>query len=461
MTRGLERWLGLLRQQPPATSADVPRTVVVTPPADPPPEADRLDARFVTLGEIGRGGMGSVQRVFDQRLLREMALKVLDPRLGDHERRLARFLEEARVTGQLEHPNIVPVHDLGSDDSRSRWYFSMKLVQGVTLHQIIDRAGPDRLEPDTLADLLQVFIKCCEAVAFAHSRGVIHRDLKPSNVMVGEFGQVYVMDWGVARIRGAAAEADGGSPTETDAPGDVIGTPCYMSPEQARGAHESVDERSDVFTLGATLFHLLAGRPPYDGRTYYAVLIQALQRRCLTPEEIEPRVPPALSRIAMRAMAADPAERYASASELQRAVEDFLRGGWHLPTETFPAGTLVLEEGEPGDAAYIIVKGRCEVFKAGTGGAPRVLRVMGPGEVFGETAILTRAPRTASIRALDDVTLMVVREDALTEALGLNAWMGRFVTALARRFREVDARVGELEREVETLRRRPPGNDEA
>jgi serine/threonine-protein kinase len=207
-----------------------------------------------------------------------------------------------------------------------------------------------------------------------------------------------------------------------------------------------------VFTLGATLYHLLAGRPPYDGRTYYAVLIQALQRRCLTPEEIEPRVPPALSRIAMRAMSLDPAERFANAGELQRAVEDFLRGGWHLPTEAFPAGTLILQEGGPGDAAYIIAKGRCEAFKTGPDGTERVLRVMGPGEVFGETAILTRAPRTASVRALEEVTLKVVREDALAEALGLNAWMGSFVTALARRFREVDGRVADLEREVETLR---------
>ncbi len=453
MTRGLERWLGLLRQQPPPPSVDAPSTVVVCPPADVQTGGERFDERFVTLGEIGRGGMGTVQRVFDQRLLRELAIKVLDPRHGGHERRLARFLEEARVTGQLEHPNIVPVHDLGSGGDAC-WYFSMKLVQGVTLQQIIERAGPERLEPDTLADLLQVFVKCCEAIAFAHSKGVIHRDLKPSNIMVGEFGQVYVMDWGVARLRGAAPSAgDGGSITETDAPGDVIGTPAYMSPEQARGAHELVDERSDVFTLGATLYHLLVGRPPYDGRTYYAVLIQALQRRCLTPEEIDPRVPPALSRIAMRAMAADPADRFAGAGELQRALEDFLRGGWHLPAESFAAGTVILNEGDPGEAAYIISKGRCEVFKSGADGAPRVLRVMGPGEVFGETAILTRAPRTASIRAVDDVTLLVVREAALTEALGLNAWMGSFVTALARRFREVDARVGDLEREVEALRR--------
>jgi serine/threonine-protein kinase len=462
MKRGLQRLLESLRARAQASAPPLRATRPSGPVDLLTPSAPGLEALFEDRGEIGRGGMGTVRRVFDRRLLRDLALKVIEPRSGEPEKRLQRFLEEARVTGRLEHPNIVPVHELGAQGPQ--WYFSMKLVQGFTLEQLIDAAGTDRLEPDTLADLLGVFIKVCEAVAFAHSRGVIHRDVKPANVMVGEFGQVYLMDWGVARLLGGdvltAQHREELIFTTEDSPGDIVGTPSYMSPEQARGDHARVDARSDVFTLGSTLYHLLTGRPPYDGRTYYMVLIQALQRRCEAPEVVDPRVPPALSRIALKAMALDPAERYASAGDLQQALEDFLRGGWHLPTETFAPGALIVRQGDDADAAYIIASGHCEAFKTGPDGHEQRLRIMGPREVFGETAILTRSPRTASVRALDEVTLMVVREATLSEALGLNAWMGSFATALARRFREVDARVGELEQELHALRKRlgdPPG----
>lgn len=250
-----------------------------------------LSSRYRLEGEIARGGMGAILEVWDEDLRRRLAMKValakgegarvsnaaedLDPRL------LSRFLEEAQVTGQLEHPGIVPVHELGIDDN-GVVFFTMQLVQGRDLDKVF-RLVPDGAEGWSVTRALGVLMKVCEAMAFAHSKGVVHRDLKPANVMVGNFGEVYVMDWGLVRIQGRAdrhdlrvtsnegvetdqrTDAGGG---ESDAlytmDGDVLGTPAYMSPEQARGEIEHLDARSDVYSLGAMLYHLLSGVAPYD-----------------------------------------------------------------------------------------------------------------------------------------------------------------------------------------------------
>lgn len=154
-----------------------------------------LSHRYVDLGQIGEGGMSTVRRIRDLSLMREVALKRLDPELNFEEDRVLRFLEEAQITGQLDHPNIVPIHELGEDEDGA-FYFSMKLVEGRNLEEEIEDAGAERLAPERLVEFLEILVRVCEAVSFAHSRGVIHRYLKPANVMVGDYGQVYVMDWG-------------------------------------------------------------------------------------------------------------------------------------------------------------------------------------------------------------------------------------------------------------------------
>ena len=433
------------------------------PPSEPEPAAAPADAplpiarRYVDLGEIGEGGMGTVRRVRDRGLMREIALKRLDPQFEAEEDRVLRFLEEAQITGQLDHPNIVPIHELGRDE-HDAYYFSMKLVEGKNLEEVIEEAGAERLSPERLVEYLEILVKVCEAVGFAHSRGVIHRDLKPANIMVGEFGQVYVMDWGVARLLGrppgAADDAPAVSVTrqvdtwELDAPGAVIGTPSYMAPEQVSGEHHETDQRTDVFALGGTLYHVLTGRPPYVGRNYYNLLVQALNCEPEPPEKVvtDGLVPPGLARIAMKAMSQDPADRYPSVGAMQKELERFLRGAWHLPTQTFGPGERIVTEGEQGDAAYIITEGSCVVRKR-SGDGEVELRRMGPGDVFGEIAIFSATTRTATVEAADEVTVMVVDRDALTARLELNSWMGRFVRALADRFQEVEDKLRRLERE--------------
>jgi serine/threonine protein kinase len=229
--------------------------------------------RYEVLEEIGAGGMGVVHRAVDRALTREVALKVLAPEAASTSasRRMKR---EARVLASLEHPGIVPIHDVGTLDDGRVWY-AMKLVHGRRLDEHVRQI-------DGLNERLRIFGRLCEAVAFAHAQGVVHRDLKPSNVMVGSYGEVLVMDWGVAKllastdgeastlhaepeppVRDGASGAAAGPLGEMDThtrPGTVLGTPGYMAPEQADGDAGEVDARADVFALGAILDELIAGR---------------------------------------------------------------------------------------------------------------------------------------------------------------------------------------------------------
>lgn len=403
--------------------------------------------RFEYLGEVGSGGSGSVHRVKDRNLLRVVAMKTPDPKHSRKNAGVERFMREARIHAHLDHPNIVPVHELVTSDD-GPLFFIMKLVDGSTLRAWIRDVGRPAGTVDQLHEMLLAFLKMCDAVAVAHSRSIVHCDLKPENVMVGSFGQVYVMDWGLARVvHESAAGGDAGitpdSPFDTNvsSKGGVTGTPAYMSPEQAKGRDELVSERTDVFGLGTILYSILTGKPPYDGRDVGAVLAQA--RACKisfpTPKPDE-HIPRQLCLIARKAMARLPKDRYASVLELKRAVECFLRGGFTFASETYTAGEKIVVEGEPGDRAFIITKGTCVVYK-GTSAEKRVLRTLEAGGVFGEMAVLTGGTRTASVEAVGDVELKVVTREALEANLGLDGWFGAFVRVLAERFREMEERI--------------------
>ncbi len=302
--------------------------------------------RYELRGEIARGGMGTVFALWDADLRRHVAMKVVGTvapegeRVALDERVVRRFLDEVHVTAQLDHPGIVPVYEAGVDEA-GRPFFVMPLVRGRALDEILrrDAAGD---ESWTRTRALGVLLKVCETVAFAHERGVVHRDLKPSNVMVGRFGEVYVMDWGLAKLRAHARREESRAPgPPVDAPfdaartqdGDVVGTPAYMAPEQAAGEVDAVGPLSDVYSLGAILYHLLAGRMPYDG-TSLASDPRAPKRRVdwilLGPppplRELDPHLPPDLLAICEKAMARAPSERYESALALADDLRAFLEG---------------------------------------------------------------------------------------------------------------------------------------
>ncbi len=310
---------------------------------------DGLGSRYVLQGEVARGGMGAVLRGIDRDLRREVAVKfMLDP--GDP-RKMARFIEEAQITGQLEHPNIVPVHELGID-ARRRLFFTMKMVRGRSLAQVLAqlKADPAAARPWSLGRLLNVLVNVCHALGYAHARAVIHRDLKPANVMVGDFGEVYVMDWGLAKVL-AGRPADPTVPpplpaehsqqvaTVREAEGDltqdgaILGTPAYMAPEQACGRVEAIDRRTDVYALGALLYSVLTLEPPVGkAGSHLATLLQVAEGAVTRPEERAPErarrglIPPELSAVAMRALAKEPKDRYQTVEEFRRDLERYLEG---------------------------------------------------------------------------------------------------------------------------------------
>jgi len=324
-------------------------------------EPRRTEAGRYEVGEeVGRGGMGAVLQVWDRGLRRHLAMKVMLEHCVVSDgaspsadlRQLSRFLDEAQVTGQLDHPGVVPVHELGID-AEGHVYFTMKLVEGTTLREVMEESA--RGEGGwTLVRVLGVIQRVCDAMRYAHAKGIIHRDLKPANVMVGRYGETYVMDWGLAHrldlaqgrdIRprpepgspepgGIVVDGDGSS-SELDASlrtmeGDVLGTPAYMPPEQARGDLAAMGPHSDVYAVGAMLYHLLTGRMPYvrpgerlDNREVW----ERVQRG--PPPALHaaaPSAPPELVAICERAMARDPAERYPEMSALSSDLAAYLEG---------------------------------------------------------------------------------------------------------------------------------------
>jgi serine/threonine protein kinase len=306
------------------------------------------ESRYRIDGEIARGGMGAILKGRDTDLGRDLAIKVLLDSHKDNPEVVERFVEEAQIGGQLQHPGIVPVYELGQF-SDERPFFSMKLVKGKTLASLLaQRKAPG----DDHAHLLGIFEQVCQTMAYAHSRGVIHRDLKPANVMVGAFGEVQVMDWGLAKVLAEGGTADEQRSldrhqdvsiirtqrsTGSDTPGavgsqtnvgSVMGTPAYMPPEQALGETDRLDERADVFGLGAILSEILTGKPPYIGRDSTDILRQATRGKledCFARLDAS-GVDAELVLLAKRSLAAEPEERLPNAGVVADELTEYLNG---------------------------------------------------------------------------------------------------------------------------------------
>lgn len=293
------------------------------PPASAAPETPR----YRVIREIASGGMGKVVLARDATLEREVAMKVIRPDLRLSEKTRARFIREAVIAGQLQHPGVVPVYELGTDPSGDV-FMTMRPLGGRTLADLLQ--SPDRL----LMPMLRILEQVGQTMAYAHSRGVIHRDLKPDNIMVGAFGEVQVLDWGLAKVLGGTAAeepVDGAmspGPANLSAAGTVLGTPMYMAPEQALGDVAAVDERTDVFSLGAILCEILTGSPPYTDRDSSTAITRAAKadldeaylriRSCL--------LDPELKQIALDCMARSKADRPKSAAAVAGRLSAYLGG---------------------------------------------------------------------------------------------------------------------------------------
>lgn len=447
------------------------------------------------MGEIlDQGGLGLIRRGFDVNLQRWVAVKTLQMGKRIDPVAVRRLIEEAQIMAQLDHPSIVPVHKIGLDNDGTL-FFTMKLVEGETLLTQLERQDFQLRSEKELQQQLQIFLRVCDAIAFAHSRGVIHGDLNPTHVMVGDFGQVYVMDWGLAHLKNQVRPSERGdvfpidweiarrkeralatmeAPTTGDAQPRTydawllnrsgnsgssswnqeeksMGLLGYMAPEQTRKQRGNIDERTDVFALGGLLYKILTKQPVYQMDSLPSVLAQASQGTIVPPNERSPyELPRRLCNIAHHALRHDPDQRYRSVQVLQEEIRDFLESGWQFKRRLFPANSTIVREGDVGHEAYIITQGRCRVYKT-VNGEKVVLRDMGAGEVFGETAVFTAAQtRTASVESMEPVTLAVVTEKHFEEDLGIGYWLSLFIRALAARFRERDQLAAETDRALES-----------
>lgn len=294
---------------------------------------DEMPGRYEIQEELARGGSGRILVVFDRHVGRKIAMKELisdlskapsqtkDPQVTAIRNR---FLREARVTGRLEHPSIVPVYEIGKHTDGT-FYYTMRLVKGRTMLSAIKRSGDvsDRLS------LLPHFYHVCNAVAYAHSKGVINRDIKPSNVMIGEFGETVVLDWGLAKIKGSEETIFVRHDDEEIGKtvfGQAIGTPSYMPPEQAEGNIGEIDEISDIYSLGAILYQILTGKTPFTGRTTDEIIQKVLNEKIENVVKIEKDAPPELAAIAEKALSKNKEERYTSVGEMIDDLSAYMSG---------------------------------------------------------------------------------------------------------------------------------------
>jgi serine/threonine protein kinase len=306
-----------------------------------------LTGGYMLVREIARGGMGQIYFGEDPQLERQVAVKVSSVSEAGED---PRFLKEAKVLAQLAHPNIVPIHNIGVD-AEGRPFYAMKLVKGRTLQAVLDliRDGDDAVQKEySRAKLLTIFRKVCDAMMFAHSKGILHRDLKPENVMVGEYGEVLVMDWGLAKVLGEREESGSAVSRVNDTgdygmtmEGEVMGTPQYMSPEQATGMVAELDQRSDIYSLGGIFYAILTQRPPIEGATLNEVLTK-VKNGVITSMSTNrggkgtvhakdtvamgTEVPEALQAVTLKAMATDRGRRYASVELFAADIERYQNG---------------------------------------------------------------------------------------------------------------------------------------
>jgi len=306
------------------------RGLAATVVADEPP-------RYLLEQLHATGGLGRVWLAYDSEFGRNVALKELRPEQASNAVLRQRFLKEAQITGQLEHPGIVPVYELSSWGDEEQPFYTMRFIKGQTLTEAAqafhEKRAKEQAEPLEFLGLLNAFVTVCNTVAYAHSRGVIHRDLKGQNVVLGDYGEVVVLDWGLAKVvTGPETETSlstvdfdtrGATAVGLTIHGQTLGTPAYMAPEQAAGRLDELDARTDVYGLGAMLYEILTGQPPFGGSDTQAVLKSVLSDEPAPPRSLWADVSPTLEAVCLRALAKKPADRYASAGELSQEVQQW------------------------------------------------------------------------------------------------------------------------------------------
>ncbi len=416
--------------------------------------------RYVVQRELARGGMGIIHSVLDQDLGRVSAMKIISPTLIEEDRKLSAFVKEARITALLEHPNIIPVHEIGMIDESGCPFYTMKQVAGESLNWIISRfsaGNQDYIRKYNRHRLLDIFRKVCDAASYAHSRGIIHRDIKPENIMVGQFGEVLLMDWGLAKQldhdEDDAAERllpprriDTNLPVDVTRDGIIKGSLAYISPEQAFGDLSEVDKQSDIFLLGATLYHMLTWYPPYYGDDVNELLAKAEKCDFVAPSTRNPgaQIPLALERVILRAMAPLKANRYQTVDEMIGDLDAFTAGKRVGGRQIFSPGEKIIETGDITRDTYVIISGRVKVCRM-IEGREHAIVTLGRGDIMGEMAGITHQVRSATAIAEETTDVLVISHELMLEELEkLPPWLEKIIFSLAERVRVLDGNLHPL-----------------
>lgn len=416
--------------------------------------------KYHLVGEIARGGMGIVHHVIDKNLSRNLAMKVLLPKGPEEDKKnMDYFVEEGQITAQLEHPNIVPLHDMGIL-SDGNVFFTMKKVVGEEMLAIIRKiqGKVDNYEKKyTFFKRLSMFRKVCDAIAYGHSKQVLHRDIKPENIMIGAYGEVLTLDWGIAKFVGKSAPKDANDTsavyslrtqknfTETLS-GFIQGTPRYFAPEQTYGDSTLVDYRSDIYLLGATLYHLMTLQFPHDGASLEDLVNRVRQGHIIPPKQTinGALIPDQLEAIIQKAMATKKDERYQTVSEMISDIDSFLEGDIVCDPLQFKAGEFLMKKGEVGNEAYVILRGDIKVFDY-IDGKEVIFARMGAGDIVGEMAVISSQKRSAFVSAANDVEVLVIDKELMLNVLRrLPSWMEKIVVNLTSRLNTANDNVHPL-----------------
>jgi eukaryotic-like serine/threonine-protein kinase len=398
-------------------------------------------SRYRHLAPLGEGGLAQVNCVFDTLLNRIIAVKELKPESRKNKYLLQAFINEAKLMGYLDHPGVVPVFDTFQSIENGPTY-TMKLISGMKLDALMEKRTDSAGTPLPLTAFYDIFEKLCYTLAYVHDKGVIHLDLKPDNIMIGQYGEVMVADWGNARLYDPAPYQEylrrympdtGMAQFEKEDENIILGTPRYMSPEQTSTTRAMLRPASDIFSTGLMLYEMLAGAYPYTAQTAEEL---AGQIRKFTPppvHEANPEVPRRLSQICQRMMERKAENRYQTFHDVLRALAEFRNSGQAFPVRLCTAGEIIFNEGEDGTYAFSIISGKVEIFKT-IKGLKTSLAVLGNNEVVGELAIITKQPRSATAQAIEPTVIRIMSHELVEKELEkLSPWVGGMITGLCGR----------------------------
>jgi serine/threonine-protein kinase len=409
--------------------------------------------RYEKVDDIGEGGLSKVVSSFDRCLNRIVAVKELRQAFLSDPDLLNAFITEVKMISYLDHPGVVTVYDTHLTVGQQLRY-TMQLVDGQTLQAFLDyHMQPDVVSENYLSDVINVFTKLCETLAYVHDKGVVHLDLKPENIMLGHYGEVMIMDWGNAYLYDDSLyedyvrkfiESDSETNIQLEVRDAILGTPLYMSPEQTL-SRSDLGPSSDIFSIGVVVYELLTGRRPFAAATVEEIVEKV---RTLVPppvHELNPDIPLRLSSIVQKMMEKEPGDRHQSAHEVLDDLQAAQTSGQAFPLWEIPAGQVIFHEGDPGDFTIRIKYGRIEISKENQG-SKKVLAELGPGDILGELAVFSDLPRTATAIALEDTAVYLMRSaEVNAEMEKLSPWVSQMICALSSRFDVLNKKVMDLE----------------